>query len=210
MTKTVIWDFNGTIIDDTDLCLGIENRMLKERNMKYGYTLEEYRDMFCFPVEDYYRKLGYTFEEESYEELSVIFNDLYDQAFPRAGLCEGFEELIGQSVEHGFRNVILSATEQNKLLKQCKMLGISHYFSEILGIDNLLAGGKTAMAAKWMNASDIRPKDCLYIGDSVHDLDTAEALGIPECILVASGHQSYEVLKHKCDHVVHSLKEISL
>lgn len=210
MAKTVIWDFNGTIIDDTDVCLEIENRMLKERNMKYGYTLEEYRDMFCFPVETYYRKLGYTFEEESYEELSVIFNDMYDQAFPEAGLCEGFEDLISESLRCGYNNVILSATEQQKLLKQCGMLGISQYFSEILGIDNLLAGGKTGMASRWMKQSHICPEDCLYIGDSTHDLDTAKALDIPECILVASGHQSYEVLKQSWDHVVRSLKEISL
>ena len=26
--KTLIWDYNGTILDDLDLCLKIENEML--------------------------------------------------------------------------------------------------------------------------------------------------------------------------------------
>ena len=67
MMKTLVWDFNGTIVDDTELCLAIENEMLEARGMRSGYTVEEYRDMFCFPVKKYYRILGYDFKEESYE-----------------------------------------------------------------------------------------------------------------------------------------------
>ena len=47
---TLIWDYNGTIVDDAELCLAIENKMLRERGMKYGYSMEEYRHMFFLPV----------------------------------------------------------------------------------------------------------------------------------------------------------------
>ena len=50
MKRLIIWDFNGTIIDDTATCLSIENKMLKDRGMKYGYTVEDYRNLFCFPI----------------------------------------------------------------------------------------------------------------------------------------------------------------
>ncbi|MBR3202365.1 MAG: hypothetical protein IKF60_02130, partial [Solobacterium sp.] len=80
--KTIIWDYNGTIIDDVHLCLEVETFMLKERGMFSNYSLEDYRDLFCFPVIDYYKKLGYTFEKESYEQISVEFNTLYDYGFP--------------------------------------------------------------------------------------------------------------------------------
>ncbi len=210
MKKTIIWDYNGTIIDDLSLCLSVENKMLSDRNMKSGYTREEYLDMFCFPVIDYYRKLGYTFEDETYDELSVIFNDLYDEGFGSVTLCEGFEELIGESIKKGYRNVILSAAKHDKLVRQCRDLGIDGYFDEILGIDNLLAGSKIEMARKWMDDSGTLPDDCMFIGDSLHDLDTAKALGVDDVILVASGHQSGGVLKKSWDNVVSSLKEITL
>ena len=43
--KTIVWDFNGTIVDDTQICLDIENEMLKKRNMRHDYTIDEYRDL---------------------------------------------------------------------------------------------------------------------------------------------------------------------
>lgn len=208
--KTVIWDFNGTILDDLHLCLDIENQMLEKRGLRAGYTPEEYRELFCFPVIEYYYKLGYTFEDETYEDISVEFNDLYDRGFDTCRLVEGFEELIRESIEKGYRNVILSASRHEALLNQCHQLHIAHYFDEILGMDNALAASKVEMAKKWMESSDVSPEECLYIGDTDHDFETAEALGISNCILAACGHQSYEVLKRKTDNVVHSLKEVAL
>ena len=208
--KTVIWDFNGTILDDLQLCLDIENQMLLKRGMRAGYTVNEYRDLFCFPVIEYYYKLGYTFENETYEDISVEFNDLYDRGFNTCTLVEGFEELIRESIEKGYRNVILSASRHEALVDQCHQLHIAHYFDEILGMDNALAASKVEMAKRWMENSDVRPEECLYIGDSDHDYETAEALGIENCVLAACGHQSYEVLRRKTDNVVHSLKEVIL
>lgn len=208
--KTVIWDFNGTIIDDTDLCLNVEKKMLRKRGLRDQYTREDYQNMFCFPVINYYYKLGYTFENETYEEISVEFNDMYDAGFDTCTLVDGFEELIAESIQKGYRNVILSASRHDALVDQCHQLHIAHYFDEILGIDNALAASKINMAKQWMANTDVDPEDCIYIGDTVHDQETADALGIENCILAACGHQSYEVLKEKGANVVHTLREVKL
>ena len=208
--KTVIWDFNGTIIDDVQLCMDIENRMLERRGMFHEYGREEYRKLFCFPVINYYYKIGYTFENETYEDISVEFNDMYDAGFHTCGLVEGFLEKIKEAREKGYQNVILSASRQKALREQCRLLKIDHYFLEILGIDNALAHSKIDMAKRWMIRSGISPDDCIYIGDTIHDKETAEAIGIRNYILAACGHQSYEILSEESDRVVHSLKEVQL
>ena len=77
-------------------------------------------------------------------------------------------------------------------------------------MDNALAASKVEMAKRWMENSDVSPEECLYIGDTDHDYETAEALGISNCVLAACGHQSYEILKKKTDNVVHSLWEVAL
>lgn len=208
--KTVIWDFNGTILNDLQLCIDVENQMLAKRGLKADYTPEEYRELFCFPVIEYYYKIGYTFENETYEDISVEFSDLYDSGFDSCTLVEGFEDKIRESIEKGYRNVILSASRHEALLNQCHQLHIAHYFDEILGMDNALAASKVDMAKRWMESSDVSPGECIYIGDTDHDYETAEALGIENCVLAACGHQSYDVLKRKTDNVVHSLKEVIL
>ena len=195
--KTLIWDFNGTILDDLQLCLSIENEMLKKRGMKkYPVTKQDYLNTFSFPVINYYYHIGYTFDTESYEEVSIEFNQEYDRRFNECSLMDDFISTIEKAIELGYRNVIL--------------LGIDQYFDEILGIDNMLAASKVEMAKLWMEKSDVEPSECKYIGDTVHDKEVAEALGIHDCVLIANGHQSYEVLRKVTDNVVYTLKEVTL
>ena len=137
------------------------------------------------------------------------FNELYDTGFARCGLCEGVLETLQKLKELGYRNVIVSACRQDKLLAQTERLGIDGFFEERLGIDNDLAASKIEMARAWMKRAEINPEDCIFIGDTLHDKETADAIGVSRCILVAGGHQSYEVLSCGCDHVVRSLREIS-
>ena len=207
--KTIIWDYNGTILDDIDLCLDVEQFMLRERGMFSEYSREDYRELFCFPVIEYYKKLGYTFEHESYEQVSVEFNRLYDMGFPNCGLTEGVLDKIRESCQKGFRNVILSACQHDKLLQQTEHLDIAKYFTEIMGIDNDLAGSKIEMAKSWMEQSDVNPSECMFIGDSIHDMETAQAIGVADYLLVACGHQSFRVLSESTDRVVHTMHEVS-
>ncbi len=209
--KTVIWDFNGTILDDTALCFEIENEMLVNRGKRVVNTLETRRNAFCFPVITYYRYLGYTFEDETFAQVAEEFNQLYASRYQNCSLMDGFLEMIETSHAKGYRNVILSASKQEILLKQCKEFGINHYFDEILGLSDGLAASKVDMAKHWMERANIDPKDCMYIGDTDHDALTAKAIGVDEYYLVACGHQSYEVLKRTgAKHVVKQLKEVDL
>ncbi|NCB34161.1 MAG: hypothetical protein EOM64_09865, partial [Erysipelotrichia bacterium] len=180
-------------------------------HMKSGYTMKQYRDWFCFPVIDYYYKLGYTFDKgETYDDISVEFNQLYDKRFSEVSLMPGFREKIRESIKKGYQNIILSASEQDHLTRQCQYLKIDDFFQEIIGTSNLLAAGKTDRARRWMNQSDVTAEECFYIGDTVHDKETADVLGIKNYILVACGHQSLEVLKKASDSVAASLWEVVL
>ena len=208
--RYIIWDFNGTIIDDTQLCLDVENYMLEERGMKHGFTKEWYKDNFCFPVYEYYFKLGYTFETETYDDIAYEFNILYNKRFHECGLNEGFEEKINESIGKGYKNVILSASHQDNLIRQCKELNIDKYFEELIGIDDILAGSKIDRAKTWMQGNDIDVENCILLGDSTHDGDVAKELDIDNYVLIANGHQSYNVLKEDSDNVVHTLFEVEI
>ena len=205
--KLVVWDFNGTIVNDVELCYEIETKMLQERHMQ-TYTLEQYRDTFCFPVIEYYYKMGYTFEEESYEDISVEFNQLYDEGFPSLKVMDDFIETIESFQENGMENVIISASRQDKLLEQCQQLGISSYFTKILGTDNLLGSSKVEIAKQFMKEHHVLPGVCMFIGDSSQDVETATAMGIRNIHLVARGHQSKKVLCASFKDVHDALKEI--
>ena len=74
-----------------------------------------------------------------------------------------------------------------------------------------MAYSKIEHAKRWMEENNIDPDECFYIGDTLHDLETVNALNIKEYALVACGHQSFEVLEKEAhDHVVPTLKEVNL
>ena len=62
--KYIIWDWNGTLIDDAWLFVEIMNEELKER-MLPQINIQDYRQHFTFPVKKYYERLGFDFQKEN-------------------------------------------------------------------------------------------------------------------------------------------------
>ncbi len=209
--KTLIWDFNGTIIDDVDIDIEIENILLKERGMALIPSREWYLEHFRFPVRDYYDDLGYTFtDEETYDDISVEYQKLYRRFLPYIQLNKGVRRKLAEAAELGYRNVIVSASEQSLLEQQVRDLGIFEYFDALIGIPDILAASKVGRAREWMRKDAVDPADCIYIGDTDHDMDTARALGIETVYLVTFGHQAEHILRKVCDRVISSLDEVIL
>ncbi len=208
--KTVIWDYNGTIIDDVGIAVKIENEMLEKRGLKHDYTLEDYQSLFDTPMEDYYRNIGYTFEKETFHDVGVEFYALYERYFHECSIHEGVIDKIKEAQKKGYTNIILSSCEQNKLLQQCHTLQIDSYFKDMIGVNNLVSGSKVENGLEWLQTHQTSGEECIYIGDTNADYLTAKALHVKQIYLVSNGHQSYERLKKLHQNTVKSVKEIVL
>ena len=122
---TVVWDFNGTLLDDLGIGIRAVNALLRRRGMKTLASPEEYHAVFCFPIEEYYRRLGFDFSREPYEELAVEWVREYRAIEGTAPLRSGAVELLSRLRARGIRQVVLSATEENMLREQLSALGIA-------------------------------------------------------------------------------------
>lgn len=188
----IIWDFNGTLFADIDAGILSVNTMLAERGIKTIQSVEEYREIFRFPVIDYYRDLGFDFDAEPFDVLAPIWIDLYNKNSANAPLQEGALDTLRSFRDLGIPQLLLSATEINMLRGQLDTLGITEYFEEIMGLDNIHAHSKKAIALDWLERN---PTACpLFIGDSLHDAEVASAVGA-DCVLVSNGHQSRKRLE---------------
>ena len=86
----LMWDFNGTIFDDAEAGIKSVNKMLLERGLAPIPSKERYQEIFDFPIEDYYRSLGFDFEREPYEVLAPIWVDLYNMNVGSKKLLTGW------------------------------------------------------------------------------------------------------------------------
>lgn len=183
----IIWDFNGTILDDVGIGIESINTLLKRRGYGEISSTEEYRESFGFPIIDWYKKLGFDFSAEDYDAVANEWLAEYLSREKNAPLCLGALEVMQFFCEKGVRQVIISASEQGMLKRQIKALGVEKYFDEIVGKNDIYASGKSGIAKEWRKNN---PGEMLFIGDTDHDLETAEAIGA-DCVLVACGHQSF-------------------
>ena len=186
----VIWDFNGTILDDVSPCIDVLNTLLKKRGLEC-VDCEQYKKVFGFPIKDYYVKVGFDFSKEDYGVLADEWAKLYREATPDCGLCKGVKEALDYFKNKGMTQIILSATEKSLLQEQLVPLGIASYFSETLALDNLYAVSKVELGKEWIKRN--KPQKALFIGDTEHDFETAAAMGV-DCVLIANGHQNKERL----------------
>ena len=187
-----IWDFNGTILDDVETGIRSVNVLLRQRGLPVLEDKAAYRRVFGFPIRDYYERLGFDFEREPYEVVAPLWVEQYLKHVVDAPLYEDVIETLELLRRRGVRQTVISATELGMLRQQLRQLGIDGYFEEILGLDNIHAASKMALAQEW-RVRHPRAR-AIFLGDTDHDRETAAAMGA-ECYLIARGHQSADYLE---------------
>ena len=202
----LIWDFNGTILDDVRLGIDSVNAMLARRGLPTLPDEEAYRRVFGFPIEAYYRRLGFDFEREDYATvLAPEWVALYMAGESACPLREGVINALRSIRDCGVRQIVLSATNLPQLQAQLTRLGLASEFEEILGLDNIHAHSKKTLAVAW---KERHPRAVpLFLGDTLHDADVADAIGA-DCILLSGGHQDRERLAARGKTVIDSLDEV--
>ena len=195
----IIWDWNGTIVDDTELCLSILNGQLQLKGME-PLDLDTYRSRFKFPVSQFYKEIGFTMTQEDFEIENLHFMKEYDKRRLKCTLHKNIKDVLQQFVDNGGTHSILSAYSEPHLLEMVTYFKINSYFTKIFGLDHIYASSKTDKGLELIGQLGIKKSRIVMVGDTTHDYEVATAMGI-QCFLIPKGHQSVELLS-ECKAVV--------
>ena len=204
--ESIIWDWNGTLLNDVDIAVAIINQLLGDRAHQ-PITLAHYLEVFTFPVQDYYEKIGFDLKNEPFEIPAFQFIASYNKAVETCGLHPEAIPVLQQLQNLGCRQFILSAMEQQQLEKTISDNQISSFFEEICGLDHHFATSKVENGRNLIFKRELNPELTLLIGDTIHDREVAQAIGC-HCILIANGHQSKIRLLNAGAMVLNNLDEI--
>ena len=197
----VLWDWNGTLLDDTQAALDTLNIMLARRGGKQ-IAMEFYRDHFAFPVRPFYEAIGVCLENEDWDALAREYHDVYAEQPKR--LNPETISALERAKAAGARQSIISALRQDLLEEITARLGVSKYMDRICGVDNLDGFGKIDRARELISALQTphpqkisqtpqTSQTFILIGDSLHDKEVADALGV-RCVLCGQGsHASWRL-----------------
>ena len=193
MYDTIIWDWNGTLLDDLDLSIKAVNVLLKERDLPI-LTLDRYKDIFGFPVINYYEKAGFDFSKEPFEIPARQYVKLYASGESELKLFPDVVDTLSFFKDNNYRQIVLSAMKEDNLRKMISNAGISHFFDGIFGIKDNYAREKVSIGKQVVENLDLNPEKCLMIGDTLHDAEVAEQCGF-DCILFSGGHVAKQRLE---------------
>ena len=203
--KNILWDWNGTILNDTPVAFEATNILLR----RYNYptiTLEYYKDNVDTPIVNFYSKI-FDLTKENMETLDNEWCVLYNQLSEKILLHKGVETLLKEFSEKNCHQAVLSAFKTEEITKFARKFAVEHYFKSILGTQNIVMESKTMRGKKYMQENDLDPKETLYIGDTVHDCETALGLDT-DCVLLSCGQQSKKLLKECGVPVFESFEEL--
>ncbi|MBE6738212.1 MAG: HAD family hydrolase [Ruminococcaceae bacterium] len=183
----VIWDFNGTLIDDVSAALGAVNDMLTKRSQPQ-INLKKYYSAIDIPIWKFYETV---FVPDTITPLEAIeeFEIGYEKHLKADPLMEGARNVLEYFSNLGVKQIVLSASHVNKVKERLQSLGIINYFDKVLGRSDDFVGDKTYLAKEYFSDMNIVPSEVLLIGDCVNDYEVSAALGC-DCILTTKGHQS--------------------
>ena len=205
--RHMIWDWNGTLLDDAWLCRDIMNGQLRRRGLR-ELTAERYEAIFDFPVEKYYRAVGFDWDRESFQEAGTEFIVEYEKRKKECSLQPGARELLGRIAEGGWSQAVLSAYSHHTLEEFLGHFGVRHFFRSVAGSRDHYASGKVEHGLRMLEDLHVSPKETLLIGDTTHDAEVAKAMGV-SCVLVPCGHNNRARLE-ACGMVVESLASLLL
>ncbi|MGE0631241.1 MAG: HAD family hydrolase [Pseudobdellovibrionaceae bacterium] len=198
--KHVIWDWNGTLLNDVDHAVTTVNRLLTVRGLPQ-IEKEYYRQVFEFPVINYYKAIGFNFERESFEDVSHEFVQLYMDGFHHCPLVFGAKDTLETIQALKITQSILSAADQESLDVMVSHFELKQYFSSVNGIENKFASSKIQKGMDLISSSSHGLSETVLIGDTEHDLEVGQHLGI-DVVLVGHGHQCPTRLSRVHDKVI--------
>lgn len=185
----MVWDWNGTLLDDVEAGLATVNVVLDEQGRPQLADADAYRGSFGFPVREFYRRIGFDTDDD-FLTASHRYLEVFPTHVAAARLQDGAGEVLAALAARGLRQVLASATLDEVLTVQMAPHGITDHFETVIGVpDGAENPSKMSVVAAWLRSSGLQPGEVVMVGDTNHDEQIAEALGT-RFIRFAGGHQA--------------------
>lgn len=203
----IFWDWNGTLMDDVDFTHSCLNWMLETHGYPQRYDLAAYRELFGFPIEDYYRCAGFDFARHPYPELAARFMEHYNAGVPGCAVTAHAVDTLQTLTRMGWQQAVLSASRRDYLIEQVSARGLQGFFTELLGLADIYGVSKVQLGTDYLHRTGIDPAACVMVGDTDHDAAVAAAIGAV-CVLYTGGHQSRARLEKVSPYVIDDLAQL--
>ncbi|MFH8840961.1 HAD family hydrolase [Streptomyces sp. NPDC017868] len=204
--KHLVWDWNGTLLDDIGAVIGATNAAFTELGLE-TITLERYRELYTVPVPKFYERImGRLPTDEEWTVMDGAFHRHYWQRAESCGLTAGAAELLAARQESGLTQSLLSLAPHADLIPLVRRYGIAERFVRMDGRVDASTDGKSGHMVRHLAALGVQAERVVVIGDAADDAVAAAHVGA-RAVLYTGGSHSRASLSRVGVPVVDSLEE---
>ncbi|WP_433283512.1 HAD family hydrolase [Micromonospora sp. CA-244673] len=182
--RHLVWDWNGTLLDDLDLVVRATNVAFASAGGP-AVTADEHRVRFRRPIADYYAEmLGQVIDDDAFGRLDRVFHEAY-----RAGLtsCALAADATAAIASWPGSQSLLSMWFHDELVPTVRTYGLTPHFTRVDGLRAAVGGGpKAEWLEKHLAELGLDGRHVVLIGDSLDDADAALSVGA-RCVLYTGG-----------------------
>jgi phosphoglycolate phosphatase len=212
--KYIVWDWNGTLINDLALglhCFNITMRHFKKPEV----VLEQYQKTFEYPFKRHYCKNGFSEEEfdQNVDIIQHVFHDAYDAGVLDIGFRDGVTDILTSTIKFDVHHIILSNHHTPSINAHLDRLNARYYFKDVLAHSNREAQSgwlpKSEHLKQFMQNNHLNPTKTCIVGDTPEESHIGRELGIAS-ILITGGFATPERLQEaRPDYLVHTLSDLN-
>jgi phosphoglycolate phosphatase-like HAD superfamily hydrolase len=181
----LVWDWNGTLLDDLTLVVAATNVSLSTFGGP-SITAEDHRRDFRRPITAYYEHvLGRSVSEREFRQLDRVYHDAYREGLVDVRLAADAETAM---MSWPGTQSLLSMWFHDELVPEVTRRGLHERFGRIDGLPGGVVGGghKVEHLVEHLAALGVEPAGTVLIGDSTDDAYAASEVGAA-CVLYGGG-----------------------
>lgn len=168
---TILWDFDGTLADTLPIALEVFNAMAARHGFR---PVEDPGAVRALSTRAFLRSHGI-----SLARLPLLMRELLAGMAPLMGgarLFPGIPEVLHTLSERGVRLGILSSGSRENIMTCLRARGVEGLFGLVAGYSRLL--GKGRGIRRILREGGLSPRELLYVGDEVRDIEASHKAGV--------------------------------
>jgi len=186
--NTVIFDFDGTIADSFPAAIKIAHQLTKKPELANFDQVETYRDK-NFGLLEAMNKLD--IPKWKLPWLLLRGRKIMSNQIETIPLVSGMDDVLADLKKATYGLFVISSNSTSNIDKFLLEKGLMGYFTKVYGGASLF--NKAKLIAKLIKQENLDPKNCIYVGDEVRDVEAAQKLNVA-CIAVNWGYNSDSLL----------------
>ncbi|WP_079036712.1 MULTISPECIES: HAD family hydrolase [Streptomyces] len=206
--RHVVWDWNGTLLDDNHVMLASVNDVCAHFG-RPAVDMPAWRAALRRPLWLCYGTIldRDVSGAEEWAEVVRLYRAGYHGRADELRLAADAEKTLARVREAGLTQSVLSMALHDDVTTQATRFGVHRYVERIDGVLPEAAGGhKAGHLADHIGRLGLAPDECLLVGDVVDDAAAARQAGV-RCVLVTTGMTAADELHETGLPVAGSLAE---